>query len=177
MPGNVPMTEVAYSLSNLDIAIVVVYAVGVMAHGMWAGRGERDAVDYFLAGRALPWYLIGFSFFASNMSGASFVGLMGASYEHGLVVFNYEWTATLCLLVFALAIVPVFSRTRIATLPEYLERRFDVRARKIYSLFTLVTLLFIDTAGALPVASKCVSIWATLPATTPCAGSVGPLYP
>lgn len=136
-------------LGAIDISLMAIYLVAVLAHGLWVGRGERDALDYFLAGRALPWYLIGFSFFASNMSGASFVGLIGASYEHGLVVFNYEWTATLCLIFFAVFMVPVFLRAKIATLPEYLERRFDARSRKAYALFTLVTLLFIDTAGAL----------------------------
>ena len=88
-------------LSTIDLAVVISYLVLVIAFGLWAGRGKRDTTDYFLAGRALPWYLIGFSFFASNMSGASFVGLMGAAYSHGMVVFNYEWTATFVLIFFA----------------------------------------------------------------------------
>ncbi len=79
--------------SNIDLAVVVVYFGVVLAIGVWAGRGERDATDYFLAGRALPWYLIGFSFFASNMSGASFVGLIGASYSYGLAVHSKWKTA------------------------------------------------------------------------------------
>jgi len=62
-------------LTALDMAVMAAYFVVIMALGFWVGRGERDALDYFLAARNLPWYLIGFSFYASNMSGASFVGL------------------------------------------------------------------------------------------------------
>ncbi len=137
------------ALSQIDLAVVATYHVVVMAFGLWAARGERNATDYFLAGRALPWYLIGFSFFASNMSGASFVGLMGASYEHGMVVFNYEWTATFVLIFFAVFMLPVFLRARLFTVPAYLEERFDRRSRYAYAGFTILTLLFIDTAGAL----------------------------
>ncbi len=137
------------ALSAIDLAVVFSYLVVVVAIGLWAGRGERDTTDYFLAGRALPWYLIGFSFFASNMSGASFVGLMGAAYSHGMVVFNYEWTATLVLIFFALFMLPVFLRARIFTVPAYLEARFDRRSRWAYAGFTILTLMFIDTAGAL----------------------------
>jgi len=137
------------ALSTIDLVVVVLYLIVVVAIGLWAGRGERDATDYFLAGRALPWYLIGFSLFASNMSGASFVGLMGAAYEHGMVVFNYEWTATLVLIFFALFMLPVFLRSRLFTVPAYLEARFDRRSRLAYAGFTILTLMFIDTAGAL----------------------------
>lgn len=136
-------------LSTIDLVVVFAYLVAAVGFGLWAGRGERNETDYFLAGRALPWYLIGFSLFASNMSGASFVGLMGAAYSHGMVVFNYEWTATLVLLFFALFMLPVFLRARLFTVPEYLEARFDARSRWAYAGFTILTLMFIDTAGAL----------------------------
>jgi SSS family solute:Na+ symporter len=136
-------------LTAVDIAVVAAYFVAVLSHGLWVGRGERTALDYFLAGRTLPWALIGFSLYASNMSGASFVGLMGASYAHGMVVFNYEWTAALVLIFFALFMAPVFLRTGLYTVPEYLERRFDARSRYAYAGFTVLTIMFIDTAGAL----------------------------
>lgn len=136
-------------LSPLDITIICAYMIVILGHGLWSGRRERGAEDYFLAGRSLPWALIGLSFYASNMSGASFVGLMGASYEYGLVVFHYEWTAAAVLIIFALFMLPVFLRAKLFTVPEYLEHRFDVRTRRIYAVFTLLTLMFIDTAGAL----------------------------
>lgn len=138
-----------FDLATLDIVIIVVYFVGVIAHGLWVSRGQEGADDYFLAGRALPWYLIGFSLFASNMSGSSFVGLMGASYAEGLVVFNYEWTATVVLIFFAFFMLPYFLRAGLYTIPEFLEKRFDRRSRLAFAIFTVLAILFIDTAGAL----------------------------
>ena len=136
-------------LTALDIAVMASYFVAIIGLGFWVGRGERDALDYFLAARNLPWYLIGFSFYASNMSGASFVGLMGAAYQHGMVVFNYEWTATLVLIFFAVFMLPTFLRARLYTVPEYLEVRFDRRSRWAYACLTILTLIFIDMAGAI----------------------------
>jgi len=147
-------------LNAIDLAVVLAYLAAVVAIGLWAGRGERDATDYFLAGRSLPWYLIGLSFFASNMSGASFVGLMGAAYQHGMVVFNYEWTATFVLIVFALFMLPAFLRAGLFTVPAWLETRFDRRARLAYAGFTILTLMFIDTAGALYAGAIVIStVW------------------
>ena len=143
------MASPSDNLASIDLITIVVYLAVVLGYGLWAGRTERNATDYFLAGRLLPWYLIGASFFASNMSGASFVGLMGASYSHGIVVFNYEWTAALVLIVFALVMMPVFFRNKLFTVPEYLERRYDRRSRWAYALFTIATLMLIDMAGAL----------------------------
>ncbi|PQA88656.1 sodium:solute symporter family transporter [Hyphococcus luteus] len=136
-------------LATFDIAVIIVYFAAVLAHGFWSGRRERNADDYFLAGRSLAWPLIGASLYASNMSGASFVGLIGASYEYGLVVFNYEWTAAAVLIFFALFMAPVFLRAKLFTVPEYLKTRFDERTCRLYAAFTLFTLMFIDIAGAL----------------------------
>lgn len=136
-------------LGTLDLLTVAVYLAVILAHGIYVGRGAEGADDYFLAGRRLSFGLIGLSLYASNMSGASFVGLMGASYSHGLAVFHYEWTATVVLAFFAVFMLPVFLRARIHTLPEYLELRFDRRCRLAFSGFTIGAVLFIDTAGAL----------------------------
>ncbi len=153
-------TSAMTGLSAIEVVIILVYLAGTFGIALYLGRQKEEAgntADYFLAGRALPWYLIGLSFYASNMSGASFVGLIGASYGHGLTVFNYEWTATFVLIFFALFIAPVFLRNRLYTVTEYLERRYERRTRVAYSLFTLMTLLFIDTAGALYAGAVVVS--------------------
>ncbi|WP_299046376.1 sodium:solute symporter [uncultured Tateyamaria sp.] len=144
------MGDAKFDLHWIDYAIVVVYFIGVIGHGIYVSRKSKGgSEDYFLAGRSLPWYLIGFSLFASNMSGSSFVGLMGGAYSNGVVIFNYEWTAALVLILFAIFILPSFLRAKISTVPEFLEVRYDVRSRRAFSLFTILAILFIDTAGAL----------------------------
>jgi SSS family solute:Na+ symporter len=144
------MGDAKFDLHWIDYAIVVIYFIGVIAHGVYVSKKSGGgSEDYFLAGRSLPWYLIGFSLFASNMSGSSFVGLMGGAYDNGVVIFNYEWTAALVLILFAIFILPSFLRAKIATVPQFLEERYDVRSRRAFSLFTILAILFIDTAGAL----------------------------
>ena len=143
------MENARFDLHWIDYAIVVIYFLGVIAHGLWVSRGKESSEDYFLAGGTLPWYLIGFSLYASNMSGASFVGLVGGAYANGLVIYNYEWTAALVLIFFLLFVLPSFLRAKIYTVPEFLERRFDHRPRRAFSVFTLLAIMFIDTAGAL----------------------------
>lgn len=137
------------NLADLDLFILCTYFVLVLVHGWWVSRKHTGGEDYFLAGRRLGWFLIGISLYSSNMSGASFIGLMGASYAEGVVVFNYEWTAAVVLIFFAFFMAPYFFKSRISTIPEFLEKRFDVRSRRAYSLFTIFAIIFIDTAGAL----------------------------
>jgi SSS family solute:Na+ symporter len=139
----------SFDLHWIDYTIVTVYFALVMIHGIYAGRGQNSPKAYFLAGGTLPWYLIGFSLYASNMSGASFVGLMGGAYDNGLVIFNYEWTATLVLIFFAFFILPAFLNARIYTVPEFLEHRYGHHTKQAFSAFTVLAIIFIDTAGAL----------------------------
>ncbi|MFW6413535.1 MAG: sodium:solute symporter family transporter [Oceanicaulis sp.] len=143
------MGDAQFDLATIDYVIVGVYFVAVMFHGWWAGRGKTGAKDYFLAGGKLPWYLIGFSLLASQMSGSSFVGLMGGTYAEGMVMFNYEWTAVIVLIFFAVFMLPTFLRAGLYTIPEYLENRYSPNARRAFSLFTLLAIMFIDSAGAL----------------------------
>lgn len=144
------MGEAQFELHWIDYLIVAAYFAGVLALGLYHSkvRGD-DADDYFLAGRNLGWFVIGFSLFASNMSGSSFVGLMGGAYANGIAIYNYEWTAAIVLIAFAIFILPSYLRARIATTPEFLEKRYDVRSRKAYSLFTILAVMLIDVAGAL----------------------------
>lgn len=144
------MGEAQFNLHWVDYLIVVAYFVGIVGHGLYVSKkrgGESD--DYFLAGRNLGWFVIGFSLFASNMSGASFVGLMGGAYANGIAIYNYEWTAAIVLILFAIFILPSYLRSGVATTPQFLEERYDVRSRKAFSIFTILAVMFIDVAGAL----------------------------
>jgi len=140
---------VRFEVHPADLALAGLYLAIALGHGLALARRQETTRDYFLAGRRLRWAPIGLSLYASNMSGASFVGLMGASYVHGLVVFDYEWTAALVLVLFAWIMLPAFWTSGIHTIPEFLEQRLDVRSRRTFSAFTILAILFIDTAGAL----------------------------
>ena len=145
------MNEAAHQLNftTLDSVIVIVYFVSVLAIGLWISRNTKSSEDLFLAGRSLGWVAIGFSLFASNISSTTLIGLVGAAYTGGLYVSNYEWMATVVLVFFVFFYVPIFLKSRINTIPEYLEKRFGRTSRKYMSGLTIITSLFVDTAGSL----------------------------
>lgn len=119
----------------------------------WRGFSTRhDAEtteDFFLADRSLSWPLIGLSLFATNISSSSIIGLVSSGYQTGISVFNYEWSGVVMLIIFAVFIVPFYLRYQLTTMPEYLERRFDHRARIYLSVVSITINVIIDIAGAL----------------------------
>nr|WP_281500698.1 sodium:solute symporter [Kordiimonas marina] len=116
----------------------------------WALSGRQDtAEDYFLAGRRFTWPFIGLSLYASNISGTTLVGLAGDAYATGISVYNYEWLAALVLALFAIFVMPFILRAKVYTVPEYLERRYDRRARVYFSGLTLFLTVVIDTSATL----------------------------
>ncbi|MEE2779833.1 MAG: sodium/solute symporter [Myxococcota bacterium] len=137
------------NFTTIDSVIVIVYFVSVLAIGLWISRNTKTGEDLFLAGRSLGWIAIGFSLFASNISSTTLIGLVGAAYTGGLYVSNYEWMATIVLVFFVFFYVPIFLKSRISTIPEYLEMRFGPVSRKYMSGMTIITSLFVDTAGSL----------------------------
>lgn len=136
-------------LSQLDIAVVVAYLFLVAAIGVWVARHVREGDDLFLAGRSLGFGAIGLSLFASNISSTTLVGLTGQAYSTGISVANYEWMAGIIFLFMTVFTIPVFLRNRLTTIPEYLDRRFDLRTRRYFSALTIVLSIFVDTAGSL----------------------------
>jgi solute:Na+ symporter, SSS family len=138
-----------FDLAPLDLAIIAAYAVMIVGIGFWVGRNKKDSDDFFLAGRGMVWPMVGFALIAANFSGTQYLGLAGAGYEEGIAVWNYEWLATLVLLVFALLILPIYLQSKISTVPEFLERRYDRRSRYTFSGFNVLTGMLIDSAGAM----------------------------
>jgi len=137
------------TLALTDAVILVVYFSGMIGLGFWLARRNAGAEDYFLAGRRMIWPFIGLSLFASNLSSTTLIGLSGDAYASGISVYSYEWMAALILVVFAMLFLPLLLRARVYTMPEFLYRRFDGRARVYLSALTLFLNLVVDTAGSL----------------------------
>lgn len=136
-------------ISNIDIAIVIGYFVLVLGIGFWIARKTETGEDLFLGGRTFGWGLIGLSLFASNISSSTIIGLSGAAYTTGIVNSVYEWMSGIPLIIAALIFVPLYLRSRITTIPEFLERRFDRRSQLFFSGVTIFSTIMIETAGAL----------------------------
>lgn len=117
--------------------------------GVVVARRTHSGDDLFLAGRSLTWGTIGLSLFASNISSSTLVGLTGDAYRVGLAPSAYEWMAGLLLLVGAFTFFPFFLRSRISTVPEFLEKRFDARLRRYFSAITIFLAVVVDTAAGL----------------------------
>lgn len=141
--------NIQFELTGLDIGILIAYIVGILAIGFWIGRNKEDQESFFLGGRGSNWFIIGFALMAANLSGTSYIGLAGAGYEDGISVWNYEWMATLVLCFFAVFILPFYLHSKVSTMPEFLEKRYDARSRLIFSGFTIFTAMFIDASAAM----------------------------
>ncbi|MHC4899301.1 MAG: sodium:solute symporter family transporter, partial [Planctomycetota bacterium] len=136
-------------LSALDIIAFVAFLVLVVGVSLYASRKEESDRDYFLAGRKLSWWLIGFSLIASNISSEHFVGMAGKGYELGLAIASYEWMAAVTLVIVALFFLPRFLQSGIYTIPEYLEHRYSKATRTIMALFMMVAYVVVAMAAVL----------------------------
>jgi SSS family solute:Na+ symporter len=133
-------------LATLDVVVLVAFLALVAAVSLRASRGERTRADYFLAGRSLPWWLVGVSLIASNISTEHFVGMTGTAARTGLAVASYEWLAAPALVFVAWWLLPVFLRAGIFTMPEFLEQRFDRGTRSLMA--GLMVVFFVLTVIA-----------------------------
>ena len=128
----------------IDMAIIVVYLVGITGVGIWFSRHQRESsAGYFLAGRSLGWVTVGLALFATNISTVHLTGLAGAGFSEGMVFGNFEWLAPFLLILLGLVFAPFYFRTRIATLPEYLEGRYGPASRTVLAFMAVVGALFI----------------------------------
>ncbi|MEX0287736.1 MAG: sodium:solute symporter [Flavobacteriaceae bacterium] len=137
------------AISNIDLTVIAVYFVVVMLIGIWVAKGTKTGEDLFLGGRTFGWGLIGLSLFASNISTTTIIGLSGAAYSSGIVQSVYEWMTGIPLIIAALIFIPLYLKSKITTIPEFLELRFDRRSRKFFSVVTIFTSIVVDTAGGL----------------------------
>ena len=160
-------TEPSTAMSGLDMILFLVAVVGVIAFGIWQGNKESKgdaesggAAGYFLAGRGLTWWLVGFSLIAANISTEQFVGMSGQAADWlGMAIASYEWMAAITLVVVAFVFLPKLLRCGIYTIPEFLEYRYGVVSRTIMAIATLIILVGVPTASVIYSGAKVVSVF------------------
>ena len=138
------------NLSYVDFIAFGTFLAVVVGVSPYAGRREGTTEDYFLAGRSLTWWLIGISLIASNISTEHFVGMAGSAYgQVGLAIASYEWMAAVTLVLVAWFLLPRFLRAGIYTMPEFLEYRYDARARAVMAFFLMLAYIVVALATVL----------------------------
>src|SRR5688572_27531961 len=141
------------NLVTVDIVILCVYAVGIFVLAQWVSREkgthQKEAQDYFLASRSLPWWAIGTSLIAANISAEQIVGMSGSGYVMGMAIASYEWMAALTLIIVGKWILPVFLKNGIYTMPEFLEKRYSPAVRNVMAVFWLALYIFVNLTSIL----------------------------
>ena len=138
------------TLSVLDIVVFLAFVIAVIGIGIGKSRHEGDSESYFLAGRGLTWWLIGFSLIAANISTEQFVGMSGQAADYvGLAIASYEWMAAITLVVVAFVFLPKFLQTGIYTIPEFLRYRYNETSRTIMAAFTMIIYVFVTIAAVI----------------------------
>src|ERR1700685_3220040 len=131
----------AHTFGGYDWLAIALYFSILLGVATWVVRKRQDtAADYFLAGRNLGWWIIGASIFASNIGSEHVVGLVGAGATSGVALAHYELHAW-CLLVLGWVFVPFYMRSKVFTMPEFLERRFSTASRYVLSVVSIITFI------------------------------------
>lgn len=123
----------------VDWSIVIVYLAYVIWHGLKLSRGTTDTEGFFLAGRSIPWWAVGLSVMATQMSAITLIGTTGQAYEDGLRFIQFYFGLPLAMIILCVTAVPLFYRARVFTAYEYLEQRFDAKTRTLTSFFFLLS--------------------------------------
>ena len=149
------------SLSTIDLFVVIAYAIGIFGLAQWVSREKaghtKDTSDYFLASKSLPWWAIGASLIAANISAEQIVGMSGSGYAIGLAIASYEWMAALTLLIVGKFFLPIFLKNQIYTMPQFLEQRFGPTIRTVMAVFWLVLYIFVNLTSIIWLGSVAVT--------------------
>jgi len=140
-------------LSTLDLTVVAIYAFVLLFLAQWVSREkkghQKDTKDYFLAGRSLPWWAIGASLIAANISAEQIIGMSGSAFVMGIAIASYEWMSALTLVIVGKYLLPVFLKHNIYTMPQFLEQRYDHRVRMVLAVFWLGVYVFVNLTSIL----------------------------
>lgn len=140
-------------LHTVDMAIFVIYVLGLMAVAYYVSREkaghDKTTDDYFLAGQSLPWWAIGASLIAANISAEQIIGMSGSGYAIGLAIASYEWMGALTLIIVGKYFLPIFLKHKIYTMPQFLLERYDNRVKTTMAIFWLAVYVFVNLTSVL----------------------------
>ena len=141
------------NFSSLDLIIFVGYCILILFMGYFVSKEKKghikDSNDYFLASKALPWWAVGASLIASNISAEQFIGMSGSGFALGLAISTYEWMAAATLIIVAIFFLPIYLKENISTMPQFLLRRYDSRVRTVMAIFWLLVYVFVNLTSVL----------------------------
>lgn len=125
----------------------------ILGVGLWVSRTkkgqQKTAEDYFLASKSLPWWAIGASLIAANISAEQFIGMSGSGFASGLAIASYEWMAALTLIIVGKYFLPIFIEKGLYTIPEFVEKRFSTNLKTILAVFWIALYVFVNLASVL----------------------------
>jgi SSS family solute:Na+ symporter len=157
----------AVAFTTLDYAIFSVYIAVIVGLGLWVSQEEdgteKDSSDYFLASKSLPFWAIGSSLIASNISAEQFIGMSGSGFRVGLAIASYEWMGAVTLLVIAYFFLPIYLEKEIFTMPQFLEERYDGRVRMLLAIFWLLVYVFVNLTSVLYMGGLSMNVIMGLP--------------
>ena len=137
----------------IDYIIFGLYAVVILSVGLFMSRNkkgqEKTAEDYFLAGKTLPWWAIGASLIAANISAEQFIGMSGSGFAIGLAIASYEWMAAITLLIVGKYFLPIFIKQGLYTIPEFVEKRFNTSLKTILAVFWIALFVLVNLTSVL----------------------------
>lgn len=141
------------SFETLDYIVFALYALVILGVGLWVSRNKKGETksteDYFLASKSLPWWAIGASLIAANISAEQFIGMSGSGFAGGLAIATYEWMAALTLIVVGKFFLPIFIKKKIYTIPEFVEQRYSSQLKTILAVFWIGLYVFVNLASVL----------------------------
>ena len=141
------------NFATLDYIVFGLYALIILGVGLWVSRNkdgvEKSSEDYFLASKSLPWWAIGASLIAANISAEQLIGMSGSGFAGGLAIATYEWMAALTLIVVGKFFLPIFIKKKIYTIPEFVEQRYSSQLKTILAVFWIGLYVFVNLASVL----------------------------
>ena len=145
-------------MTFLDTIVFSAYCLLIVGIGLWVSRDkkghQKNAEDYFLAGKSLPWWAIGASLIAANISAEQIIGMSGSGFAVGLAIASYEWMAAITLIIVGKYLLPIFIEKKLYTIPEFIEHRFNTTLKTILAVFWIALFVFVNLTTVMFLGAK-----------------------